>query len=171
MDFAVRQARQEDAAALVAYMQAITSETDIYIVSSPGEFRLTEADEKVFLQNMAAADNSVCLVAEAGGRIVGSLLLRGGERKAVHHSAELGITVARGWRNQGVGQALMQTAIEWARAGGVLKRIELRVFAANQPAIHLYEKFGFVEEGRRERAIFKYGRYYDDLIMRLLLEP
>jgi hypothetical protein len=79
MSLVIREAHPEDAAALVAYLQTLNSETNIYIISSPGEFKLTEAEEEAFLLKLAAEDNSVLLVADAGGQIAGSLILRGGE--------------------------------------------------------------------------------------------
>ena len=63
----------------------------------------------------------------------------------------------------------MAQAIHWARQSGVLTRIELLVITENEPAIHLYEKFGFVVEGRLRKAIYLNSRYYDDLLMALLL--
>jgi putative acetyltransferase len=46
-----------------------------------------------------------------------------------------------------------------------VSRIELLVFERNEAAIHLYRKFGFVVEGRRRKAIFRDGKYLDDLMM------
>ena len=45
-------------------------------------------------------------------------------------------------RRQGVGRALLSAAVDWARNNGV-RKIELHVFPWNEPAIHLYEQFGF----------------------------
>lgn len=44
-------------------------------------------------------------------------------------------------------------------------RVELEVFASNTAAIALYEKLGFVVEGRKSRARKVDGAYDDDLIM------
>jgi len=105
-------------------------------------------------------------VAEDDGRIVGQLMLQGGKRRNVRHAATLGITVGREHRGQGVGRRLMEYAIDWARAGGVVTRIELNVFVRNSNAIRLYESCGFVVEGRRRRSIHREGEYMDDLVSR-----
>ncbi len=63
----------------------------------------------------------------------------------------------------------MAHAIQWARQGGVLQRIELFVFVENKPAIYLYEKFGFLIEGRLRKAVYRHERFYDDYLMALLL--
>jgi RimJ/RimL family protein N-acetyltransferase len=83
---------------------------------------------------------------------------------------ELGISVKQGWRDRGVGTALIRALIDWARATGIITRIELRVYARNAHAIHVYEKFGFEVEGRRRRVILEDGAYLDDLLMGLLLD-
>ena len=63
----------------------------------------------------------------------------------------------------------MQAAIEWARAEG-LHKLCLEVFPTNTPAIALYRKYGFVEEGRRVKQYRRAsGELWDSLMMGLLL--
>ncbi|OEF98065.1 hypothetical protein BHF71_03330 [Vulcanibacillus modesticaldus] len=51
-----------------------------------------------------------------------------------------------------------------------LRRIELGVFEFNDRAIKSYKKLGFVEEGRKRRAIYRNGNFYDEVIMAILRE-
>ena len=132
---------------------------------APGEFNLTVEEEQKILADFAAADNSVFLVAEINGQIVGVLTCKGGTRQAMHHAATIGISVHKDWRNRGIGHALMARMTAWAQDTGVVKRIELLVYVRNATAIHLYEKFGFQIEGRRRHAIFQNGEYLDNLAM------
>jgi [ribosomal protein S18]-alanine N-acetyltransferase len=105
------------------------------------------------------------LVACAGGGIVGSLHIQSSR----HGFGELGMTVARDWRGRGVGSALLETGIEWARARG-LHKLSLAVFPHNTRAIALYEKYGFVEEGRRKKQYRRMnGELWDAVDMGLLL--
>ncbi|MCS7072393.1 MAG: GNAT family N-acetyltransferase [Anaerolinea sp.] len=76
----------------------------------------------------------------------------------------------RDWRDRGVGTALMQTAIDWARASPVVQRVQLEVYARNARAIHLYEKFGFEHEGCKRRLYIQDGQPLDMLIMALILD-
>lgn len=53
-------------------------------------------------------------------------------------------------RRQGVAAALLQTTLAWAADRGA-RRLVLDVRVSNTAALHLYHRFGFVEEGRRPR--------------------
>ena len=165
----IRQAQPSDAEQLIAFVQRLTEEPRINIVLGPGEFILTVEEERKFVADYAASDNSLLLVAEADGRVVGALTCAGGRRQAVRHAATLGMSVAKEWRNRGVGSALLARAVEWARNNPVVSRVELFVFVRNEAAIHLYRKFGFEVEGRRRKAVCRDGEHLDDLIMSLLL--
>lgn len=165
----IRKAEPADAQQIIEYVQNLAAEPGVLIAISPGEFNHTVQEEMEFIQNFNLADNSLFLVAEEAGEIVGILTCRGGHRLATRHSTMLGMSVAKGWRNQGIGSQLMAYAISWAKQSEIVKRIELAVFSSNEPAIHLYQKFGFVVEGRQQKAIFRDSQYHDDLIMALLL--
>lgn len=67
------------------------------------------------------------------------------------------------FQGQGVGRALMQTALHHAAELG-LERILLEVRASNEPAQRLYQSLGFVPEGRR-RAYYANGE--DAILMSL----
>jgi RimJ/RimL family protein N-acetyltransferase len=54
----------------------------------------------------------------------------------------------------------MKTLIKQARAMG-LKVLKLSAFETNKRAIHVYEKFGFVQTGRVPRKFFRDGRNLD----------
>lgn len=169
MKVTVREARPADAERLIGHVQQLLSEEDVDIPLAPDEFDLSVDEERKLLATYNESPNSIFLLAEAGPDLVGELNLKGSKRQALAHSAVLGMSVRREWRNKGVGSALLSEAVTWARSGGILKRIELYVYARNRPAIHLYEKFGFQIEGRRRRVIYQGGEYLDDYLMALLL--
>jgi RimJ/RimL family protein N-acetyltransferase len=52
-----------------------------------------------------------------------------------------------------------------------VQRVEAEVLAYNWPAQRLEIDFlGFTEEGRRRRAVYKCGRYYDSILLGMLSE-
>ena len=105
------------------------------------------------------------LVALVGSEIVGSLHVEVGR----HGYGELGMALVREWRGKGIGSALLSAAIEDARRRG-LHKLSLSVFAHNEPAIALYRKFGFVQEGRRVKHYRRAsGELWDTIDMGLLL--
>ena len=44
-------------------------------------------------------------------------------------------------------------------------RLELEVYVDNEPAIRLYERFGFVREGTMRQYAFRDGVYVDAYLM------
>ncbi|HEY1428233.1 MAG TPA: GNAT family N-acetyltransferase [Candidatus Tumulicola sp.] len=54
-------------------------------------------------------------------------------------------------RGRGVGDALVRSVIEWARDAGVTA-VKLDVVTTNSPAIELYRRNGFVENGASHRG-------------------
>ena len=169
MQIKIREAVSGDAEQLIRYVQRLSEEPGITIPLAPGEFQITIEEEERILDDFATADNSIYLVAERDEQIVGILNCNGGKRQANRHNASFGMSVAREVRNRGVGTALLQYLLAWAKDSPVLSRLELEVYAHNDPAIHLYQKFGFVQEGRRCRAYFQGDRFIDGIIMALFL--
>jgi ribosomal protein S18 acetylase RimI-like enzyme len=72
--------------------------------------------------------------------------------------------VAERYRRRGIGKMLLDEAVAWARASGISK-LELHVFPWNEPAIALYESFGFEREGYRKRHYARAGEYVDAILM------
>lgn len=165
----VREAVPSDAAALLAHLKALAAEPGINIPLAGDEITTTVEQEKSLLADIAESERAIMLVAEAEGSLVGELSLKAiSPRRAVRHVATLGMSVKQAWRGKGVGRALLTEAIAWAPTAGI-SRIELYVYVRNAPAIALYERFGFVTEGRRRNFIREGDTYLDDFVMARLL--
>ena len=84
--------------------------------------------------------------------------------------AELGMMVSSEWRGRGVGSALLRAAVDWARSVGAHK-VALQHWPTNERAAALYEKFGFVEEGRLRRHYRRRsGEVWDAVVRGLVLD-
>lgn len=108
-----------------------------------------------FLSDIHRPDG-LCIVAENETGVVGYLVAWG--RVEVHIA---NIAVSAQWRNQGIGTALMQEALQFARrqqAEGVF--LEVRV--SNTGAQRFYRRFGFVPTYVR-RGYYENGE--DALVM------
>lgn len=80
------------------------------------------------------------------------------------HRASLGMGVLSEYRGLGVGSQLLSHLLAHAQRFG-LEKVELQVYTSNLPAIALYRKFNFEDEGvvRKYRKLD--GQYFDCLFM------
>ncbi|CUW90043.1 GNAT family N-acetyltransferase [Rhizobium pusense] len=113
-------------------------------------------------------NNHPQFVAIADGEVAGWCDIRRQDRVTRAHCGTLGIGILPAYRDKGLGAQLMRRALDSARQGG-LHRVELSVHADNARAIALYEKIGFVHEGRARDAVLIDGRYIDSLNMAIIL--
>jgi ribosomal protein S18 acetylase RimI-like enzyme len=171
-DLIIRKASSSDAAPFVALIKSIIAEyPQVDMPFTPDEYHVTVEGIEEWITKANTSENSIFLVAEVGDKVIGTLICQGGGLRADRHATSLSIYVHKDWRDQGVGHALMQRSIDWAKSNDIIERIHLEVYARNQRGIHLYEKFGFEVEGRKRRAYYQGDAYIDMLIMGLLLKP
>ncbi|HAE61768.1 MAG TPA: GNAT family N-acetyltransferase [Eubacteriaceae bacterium] len=97
--------------------------------------------------------------------IVGTAGLHVNELPRKRHSGTIGIMVHTEYQGMGIGKQLMSTVLDVADNWLMLTRIELEVFADNEKAINLYQKFGFEVEGVKKKAAIRNGRYADEMLM------
>ena len=121
------------------------------------------ADERRYLKAIRRYPHAAVFVAEDDGVVVGRLSLARDQHPASAHVADLGLMVAQTHRRRGIGRALLQTAVGWAEQAEI-EKLELHVFPWNEPAIKLYENFGFEREGHRKNH-YRRGRERADAIL------
>ena len=95
-------------------------------------------------RDVLTREHSVYLVAEQDGKVVGHC----GVTNIVGEGEITNVAVIPEYRNQGLGQQLLETLISEGQKIGI-KDFTLEVRAGNTSAIHLYEKAGFISEGVR----------------------
>ncbi|ANH80134.1 acetyltransferase [Niabella ginsenosidivorans] len=166
----IRAAVKTDAAALLDVGWRYLKESE-FLITMADEFNFTKQQEEAWIRSLNERENGLLIVAVAHSKIVGSLDLRGEARTKVRHNAILGIAIRKEWQRVGLGTALMQTAIRWAKEKCILKNIWLNVHATNEPAIALYRKMGFTDAGVQRNFIRETnGSFTDNHIMGLTLE-
>ncbi|EGX89623.1 Acyl-CoA N-acyltransferase [Cordyceps militaris CM01] len=87
---------------------------------------------------------------------------------AHHRCASLAIDIARDEQGRGYGGEVLQWVLAWAFEKAGLHRVELEYLGWNERVRPLYERAGFVEEGRRRSCYFKDGRWWDEVSMGIL---
>lgn len=118
---------------------------------------------------IALGSSDLLLVAFVGAdaqscdTLAGGLSLVRGRPEFVRHTAELGMWLRAAHREIGIGSRLVEVALAWATAHAV-EKITLSVRSGNRRAFSLYQKYGFVEEGRR-RAFVKTPQGYEDEVL------
>lgn len=118
------------------------------------------------IKNAVKTKSGVSLVAWKGNKIIGEAQgLRGKWRD--EDKVCIGISVARKYRGQGLGQKLLTKVIKLVKKRLKPKIIYLTAVADNGPAVALYKKVGFREKGRLPKWQKARGKYRDYVYMRL----
>lgn len=159
----IRRASHEDVEQLLDLLEAVAGEgrwigTELPIDRAARRRQLDETIE--------GDDRSVRYVAVASGAVVGNL----GMELRPYKVADLGMFVRSEWRGGGVGSALLDAGIAWARSVGAHK-VALQLWPHNRAALALYRKFGFEQEGLLRRHYpRRNGELWDAMVMGLVLD-
>ncbi|MBI4167538.1 MAG: GNAT family N-acetyltransferase [Candidatus Aenigmarchaeota archaeon] len=129
-------------------------------------------DEKKWVGNVIDGmkkRDKVQLMAEAEGKIIGSVGL---ERKNVErkkHCGDFGIAILQDYTGLGIGKKLMTLLEKDARSINI-KLIELGVYGRNKIAQKLYKKMGFKVAGKIPKCVKTRKGFDDDIIMYKVLK-
>jgi RimJ/RimL family protein N-acetyltransferase len=169
-NFLIRPAVPDDAVGMLELTRSVADESYNGILHSSGDtLRTVEEQRKVIEQRMGSG-NCMILLAEANGQIIGIVSCVGGVLTSTERTVGLGIMVKKEWRGQGIGTAMMQHILAWARNTPIVKRVDLEVLTNNPRAAHIYEKLGFQTEGIKRQIYFKDGEFVDAQVMAIVFE-
>ena len=71
--------------------------------------------------------------------------------------------------DEGIRRGVVKVERPWSRESRI-RKLELHVFPWNEPALGLYESFGFVREGYRKRHYERGGELVDAILMAYFVE-
>lgn len=91
------------------------------------------------------------------------------EAKKRHKGVIWGMYVPQELRGKGIGKALLQAAIAYAKTLPGLEQINLSVVLTSKEARHLFISLGFETYGLERRALKLQDRYFDQELMVLRL--
>ncbi len=160
----IREAVIEDAEQLLKLKHQYLKNTDT-IPLFDYEYGNSVQEEGKLIQNLQKRPNSLLLIAESEGTVIGNIDLAGSWRKKMQHTAAIGMGIHTKWQNQGIGTLLIQNVLNWTRENKLLKVIWLEVYATNTGGVALYNKMGFQECGRMKNFFREKGKYIDKIIM------
>lgn len=165
----IRKAKKSDAKALIEYLNVIGGESD-YLTFGAGQFGRSVEQEEEFIVNALNKENALFIIAEVSGKVVGNLNFSGGIRQRTAHVGEFGVSILKKYWGNGIGEELVKYLINWSKNSGMIRKINLRVRTDNTRGISLYKKLGFLEEGIIKRDFLINGKFYDSLLMGLLID-
>lgn len=131
-------------------------------------FPFTERQAEVWLERLnASEEGKIFAICDKKGRVVGEVSL-----DRIHHrnrQAELVIALfdPADW-GHGYGSDALRTLLRFLFEDMNFHRVQLLVHEDNERAIRIYEKLGFVREGRLRDENFRGGRYTATLLMAVL---
>ena len=161
----IRYPKLSDAPAFLKYINALSRERT-FILSQGYKFTLKE--EKRWLKELmekTQKKQAVSLSVFSGEKLIGNASVIQ-KNKAMSHEGSFGVTVAKNFRGEGIGNLLMKFILEEAKQNlKGLNIITLGVFANNSVAINFYKKFGFKNYGLLPKGLLHRGKYIDHRYM------
>jgi RimJ/RimL family protein N-acetyltransferase len=165
----IRALQRTDLDGLLKFVNTIVKEKKtnprLGIVSFDKRFR--RSDEKKYLDKILLGirkKETVSVAAFVSNKIVGHCDISRRKSAEERHAGYFGILILDGYREKGIGQMMVKTALEEASRIGVWL-VELGVFAFNPIAIHVYEKCGFKRAGVVPRKFLHDGKFVDEIRM------
>ncbi|KAL4805659.1 putative GNAT family acetyltransferase [Aspergillus unguis] len=160
-----------------AFFQALYADPSIGSMASHALQRpLSTKERREFRSKIQARmfiSVMICLIPDEGSdndpETIGVISLKEQPPIFAHNRThELGITIARPYQDKGYGTEAISWMLDWAFSTAGLHRVELTVYEWNERAQRVYQRLGFVSEGRRRECLWKGGRWWDCIHMGIL---
>ncbi len=145
-------------------LQALADSPDAFGDTWERAAKQSDGDWREFAASSTFPDRKL-LLAERLGRPVGMARILLSESDSSRASL-FSMWVMSSERGVGVGRALVDAAIKWAKSKGV-SEITVHVTVGNDEAKRLYEAAGFVDSGRREPLRPGSSLHEEVMVMRL----
>jgi GNAT superfamily N-acetyltransferase len=91
-----------------------------------------------------------------------------GKETFQHGDTTLGIVIAKAYQGKGYGPEAIRWALDWAFVHGGLHCVRLGCYSFNTNAQKVYERIGFVLEGRKREGMWANGGWHDSLLYSIL---
>ncbi len=160
----IRECTKNDAAEVFEVFNLTHEESD-FLLSYPDESTFTLEQEAKFLEAKENSEREAELCAAIDGKIVGTAGIDAvGNKYKVKHRATFGIAIENAFCGVGIGRALSEACIEYAKNAGYTQ-LELDVVSENTAAVSLYKSLGFVEYGRNPKGFLSRKSGWQELVL------
>ncbi|MDF2946438.1 MAG: N-acetyltransferase [Bacillales bacterium] len=167
-EVSIRFSIPSDAENIISYINRVGGESN-YLTFGKNQFPLTVEDEIKHIDSQAQKENCCSIIAVVAGEVISCANVSASDKDRIKHIGTVGISVRKDFWGVGVGKLVMHELIDWAREGGILKKLCLKVREDNVAAIDLYEKLGFVTVGLLVNDFYIDQKYYNCILMELFL--
>ncbi len=167
-DLVIEKAKTSDAKALIEYLNIVGGESD-NLLFGKNEFTMTVEKEEEYIKNINKLQNSAIFVGKIDEKVVAVGSINSSQNKRINHHGELALSVKKEYWGQGIGYAMMEKIIDFAKENQVTKILTLGVKDDNVNGIKLYKKCGFEEVGVFKDFFQIDNKYYDKIIMNYYL--
>lgn len=151
-----------------AFFQALYADPSVGSMASTALIRPLSTKERKELRARLEAivfiSVMICIIPDEGSdkvpETIGVISLKEQAPAFTHNRThEFAITIARPYQGKGYGPEAISWMLDWSFLTAGLHRVELTVSEWNERAQKVYQKLGFVPEGRRRECLWKGGRW------------
>lgn len=105
----------------------------------------------------------------SGETAIGSIYLTAPKPGQEHHrNSFISLDILADYQNKGYGSEAIEWVLKWGFQMAGLHRVGIETFSYNEGAQRLYQKLGFVLEGRSRESIWYDGKWHDYLSYSML---
>ncbi|MGT2935202.1 N-acetyltransferase family protein [Streptococcus castoreus] len=148
----IEEGSPQDAQGVLSLIKEAADETD-YITGVESILHASPEQLEVFLARSQDSVIDFCLLAKLDNKVIGLLNLSGEVTEQKQVQADLFMLVTKSYRGYGIGQLLLEVALDWAWENPYVMALQLEVQVRNSRAIHLYEKYGFRVENIQKKDV------------------
>ena len=167
---ALREAELGDLEKLLAFINGLVSEKrrdESSQLFTGFESRFRKRQEAEWLNDLVRRirkGETVSVLAEIEGEIVGNGEISRGSYRETRHHGHLALTIRGAYRGLGIGREMVKALLTEARRRG-LRTVHVEFLSTNKAAARVYEKAGFRQVGNIPGKVYRKGRFLDSLIM------
>lgn len=147
-------------------MRSLRNDPSTWTMLTDVGFIDADAQRQWFQRVRLASDRRYYTICDETYDFIG--IVRTDEIDRMNRSMRIGADVVPKLRGKGYGSRIYRLLKKYCFDFLNMHRVWLAVLATNEVALKLYEKQGFIVEGRYREAIFRDGAYHDYVIMSIL---